>query len=55
VFNDNSNLKNISLPVLKTVGGAFQIANNTKLVKFTGAPRLEEITGALDFTGAFDE
>ena len=55
VFNDNSALKNISLPVLKTVDGPFQIANNSKLESFKGAPKLEEISGTLDFTGVFDE
>lgn len=55
VFDDNSNLRNITLPALETVSGAFQIANNTALRRFNGAPELREITGALDFTGNFTE
>lgn len=55
VFNDNSNLLNISLPSLETVKGAFQIANNTNLKAVTDVPKLKTITGALDFTGNFSE
>lgn len=55
VFNDNSALNNISLPVLKNVDGPFQIANNSMLESFKGAPKLEEISGTLDFTGVFNE
>lgn len=51
VFNDNSALTNISLPVLKEVDGTFQIANNTQLKQVKGIPKLEKIGGALDFSG----
>lgn len=51
VFNDNVALTNISLPLLKEVGGTFQIANNTQLKQITGIPKLETIEGALDFSG----
>ncbi|KAK2739115.1 hypothetical protein FQN57_006681 [Myotisia sp. PD_48] len=54
VFTDNSVLTNISLPILKTVKGAFQIANNTALKSVT-IPKLETITGALDFSGNFSK
>jgi len=53
VFNDNSALTNISLPLLKSVGGTFQIANNTQLEQVNGVPKLETIEGALDFSGNF--
>ena len=55
VFNDNSALTNISLPLLESVGGSFQIANNTELKEVTGVPKLETIEGALDFSGNFSE
>lgn len=55
IFNDNSKLNNISLPVLETVGNALQIANNSKLESFKGAPELTEISGTMDLTGVFDE
>lgn len=51
VFNDNSALTNISLPNLESVGGTFQIANNTQLKQVKGVPKLEKIEGALDFSG----
>ncbi|OJD18215.1 hypothetical protein ACJ73_08735 [Blastomyces percursus] len=51
VFADNGALKNISLPKLETVRGAFQIANNTNLHAVDGVPKLKTVYGALDFTG----
>ncbi|KAG5297565.1 GPI-anchored cell wall organization protein Ecm33 [Histoplasma ohiense] len=51
VFASNSDLKNISLPSLKTVNGAFIIANNTELQRIDGVPKLTTVFGALDFTG----
>lgn len=54
VFDNNENLKNISLPQLQTVNGGFQIAKNDKLKEIDGIPKLETITGALDFSGVFD-
>ncbi|PWY86232.1 GPI-anchored cell wall organization protein Ecm33 [Aspergillus heteromorphus CBS 117.55] len=53
VFDDNTDLSNISMPVLKTVNGGFQIARNDKLKEIT-FPDLEEVTGAIDFSGDFD-
>ncbi|KKZ61197.1 hypothetical protein EMCG_04183 [[Emmonsia] crescens] len=51
VFADNSDLKNFSFPILETVRGAFQIANNTELETINGVPELQNVHGALDFTG----
>lgn len=53
VFNDNSALTNISLPVLEKINNAFQVANNTALKKFKGAPELTNIGGTFDFSGNF--
>jgi len=48
----NSKLTNLSMPLLKTVGGANQVANNTALgnVSF---PALTTVGGAIDFSGSF--
>ncbi|KAM5469686.1 cell wall protein Ecm33 [Microsporum audouinii] len=54
VLADNSALSNFSFPVLKTVKGAFQVANNTNLKAIDGTPKLETISGALDLSGKFD-
>ncbi|KAL5342527.1 GPI-anchored cell wall organization protein-domain-containing protein [Aspergillus crustosus] len=53
VFEDNSNLSNLSLPNLETVNGGFLITRNDELgsVNF---PKLATVTGAIDFSGAFD-
>jgi len=51
-FVMNTALTNISMPLLKTVGGANQIANNTELhgIAF---PALTSVGGAIDFSGNF--
>ncbi|KAF7585854.1 hypothetical protein BBP40_009965 [Aspergillus hancockii] len=54
IFNDNSKLSNISMPVLKTVNGGFQIARNDKLGSID-FPKLETVSGAIDFSGEFNE
>lgn len=48
----NSKLTEIDMPLLKSVGGAYQIANNTQLsnIEF---PALERVGGAVDFSGTF--
>lgn len=50
----NPNLKNISMPLLKTVGGGFLVANNTDLEKINAFPSLKT-TGAINFSGNFSE
>lgn len=54
VFNDNSKLSNISMPVLKKVDGGFTIARNDKLNTIS-LPKLETVTGAIDFSGMFNK
>lgn len=44
---------NITMPELTTIGGGFQIANNTALGEINGFPQLKTVGGALDFNGAF--
>lgn len=51
-FVANSKLTEIKMPLLKTVGGAAQIANNTELGNIT-FPALESVGGAVDFSGTF--
>jgi len=48
----NGNLANISMPLLKSVGGADQIANNTALDAIS-FPALATVGGAIDFSGNF--
>ncbi|MCC4873074.1 hypothetical protein, partial [Salmonella enterica] len=51
-FFANPSLANITIPMLETVGGAFQIANNSALdaINF---PDLTQVGGAIDFSGNF--
>jgi len=51
-FVDNTALTNITMPLLKSVGGADQIANNTDLHAIS-FPALVDVGGAIDFTGNF--
>lgn len=53
VFDDNAQLTNISLPMLKTISGGYQIANNTQLKVIDGFQALQTVGGAIDFSGNF--
>ncbi|MCJ1412815.1 hypothetical protein MMC19_006914 [Ptychographa xylographoides] len=56
VFVDNTQLTNISMPMLTTINGSngtYQIANNTLLKSIDGFENLENVKGGLDFTGNF--
>ena len=55
IFVDNTDLTNISLPMLTSVNASFQIANNTMLKQINGFQKLSIIGGALDFNGNFTE
>lgn len=55
IFVDNTDLTNISLPMLTSVNGSYQIANNTMLKIINGFTNLATIGGALDFNGNFTE
>lgn len=48
----NAKLANISMPLLKNVGGAVQIANNSALTGIS-FPELTYVGGAIDFSGNF--
>ena len=53
-FISNVGLTNISMPKLKTIDGGFQIQKNTGLKDLSHSfPDVQEITGAIDFTGNF--
>lgn len=54
-FTNNTQLTNISLPQLETIGGGLTILNNTALEKIKGFPKLEEVGGAVLFGGEFTE
>ena len=58
VIVDNTQLTNISMPMLTTINGTngtYQIANNTLLTAIDGFEDLKTVTGGLDFTGNFTE
>ena len=53
-FVSNSQLTNISMPILKTIGGGFQVQNNSVLDDVSNSfPKLQSIGGALAFFGNF--
>jgi len=51
-FVANSQLGNITIPMLQSVGGAAQIANNSDLTAIS-FPKLSQVGGAIDFSGNF--
>lgn len=53
-FVSNPQLQNISIPLLKKVGGGVTIANNTDLTKVDGLDSLEDVGGAIKMRGSFD-
>ena len=55
IFVDNTELTNISLPLLTSINASYQIANNTQLKIINGFQKLSIIGGALDFNGNFTE
>ncbi|KAI1751282.1 GPI-anchored cell wall organization protein ecm33 [Xylaria castorea] len=54
-FVSNPQLLNISIPLLKKVGGGLTIANNTDLMKVDGLGSLTDVGGAIKMRGSFDE
>lgn len=52
-FVSSADLTNVSMPMLKTITGGFQIANNTEYKIVNGFNSLQTIGGALDFYGNF--
>ncbi|KAI0474408.1 GPI-anchored cell wall organization protein ecm33 [Xylaria cf. heliscus] len=54
-FVSNPQLQNISIPLLKKVGGGLTIANNTDLSKIDGLNSLTDVGGAIKMRGSFDE
>ncbi|PLN75807.1 GPI-anchored cell wall organization protein Ecm33 [Aspergillus taichungensis] len=54
VFKGNEKLSNISMPNLKNIHGGFQITRNDEL-KSLEFPKLKQVSGAIDFSGKFDE
>lgn len=51
-FVGNNNLKNISFPLVTSIGGAFQVANNSALDSIT-MKALNRVGGAIDLSGNF--
>ena len=55
VVVNNTDLTNVSLPLITTINGTCQIASNPELKKIDGFPQLSIVTGAVDFSGNFTE
>lgn len=51
-FKDNTQLTNITIPILKTINGGFRISRNDKL-DVIDLPKLTKVSGAVDFSGTF--
>lgn len=54
-FVANPDLTNITMPMLTTITGGLTVANNTKLEKVNGFPKVKSIGGAFDFFGNFTD
>lgn len=54
-FVSCTELTNLTAPKLETVGGTFQLANNTKLEEVKGFPALKSVGGAVDMSGVFEK
>lgn len=52
-FNSNTKLTNITANKLESIGGTFQIANNTQLIRIDGFESLASVDGSIDFSGDF--
>lgn len=53
-FNSNTQLTNITATKLESIGGTFQLANNTKLLRIDSFEALTTVDGSIDFSGAFN-
>jgi hypothetical protein len=51
----NSNVQNVSFPVLTKVGGGLDLLNNTVLEQIDGFPALEEVDGAITIKGIYTD
>jgi len=54
-FVSCSQLTNLTAGSLKSVGGTFQLANNTKLETVDGFGKLEKVGGSIDLSGVFNK
>jgi len=52
-FVSCTELTNLTMLSLETVGGTFMLANNTKLEEVKGFPKLKSVGGAVDLSGVF--
>lgn len=52
-FNSNTKLTNVTADKLETIGGTFQLANNTQLINIDGFDSLTTVAGSVDFSGSF--
>lgn len=52
---DNNQLNKISMNQLSIVGGTFSIGNNSNLASIDGFPKLEQVRGSIDLSGAINK
>ncbi|KAF3935785.1 hypothetical protein ABW20_dc0109974 [Dactylellina cionopaga] len=53
-FANNGQLTNVSMPLLQTIFGTLQLANNSNVKEITGFPKLAVVHGSIDISGEFD-
>jgi len=52
-FANNDDLKNVSMPELKTIFGTLQFVNDSAIVEIEGFPKLSSVHGSIDISGEF--
>jgi len=54
-FANNDELKNVSMPELKTIIGTLQFVNDSAVEEISGFPKLSVVHGSIDISGKFDK
>jgi len=54
-FANNDELKNVSMPELKTIIGTLQFVNDSAIEEISGFPKLSVVHGSIDISGKFDQ
>lgn len=54
-ITENSNLEKLNFTKLNQIGGALTIGDNDKLKSFDSFPKLTQVGGSVNLTGAFDD
>jgi len=54
-FANNDDLKNVTMPELKTINGALRFVNVSAVEEITGFPKLSFVRGSIDLSGEFSK